>query len=62
VARLSSSDPRPAFRDLDPAHPLKWAVYSEEFARELIEGTGWKALTLSPPNVHIEHHFVCAPC
>jgi SAM-dependent methyltransferase len=51
------------FRDLNPADPLKWAVYSERYARELMEGTGWQALSLSPPtNAYIQHHFLCAPC
>jgi hypothetical protein len=51
------------FRDLNPADPLKWAVYSERHARELIHGTGWTALSLSPPsNAYIQHHFACAPC
>jgi SAM-dependent methyltransferase len=51
------------FKDLDPAQPLKWAVYSEHYARELIEGTGWKVQSLSPPmNAYIQHHFVCTPC
>ena len=55
------------FKDLDPEQPLKWAVYSERFARELIEGTGWTPLELSQPDgpsnsvAYIQHHFVCAP-
>jgi SAM-dependent methyltransferase len=48
------------FIDLDPDHPLKWAVYSERYARELIEGTGWEVVELSPPDVDIQHHFICA--
>jgi SAM-dependent methyltransferase len=49
------------FRDLDPRKPLKWALYSEQYARELIEGSGWAVVSLSPPDVYIQHHFVCAP-
>jgi SAM-dependent methyltransferase len=49
------------FRDMDPKKPLAWAVYSERYARELIEGTGWRVETLSPPEPFIQHHFVCAP-
>ena len=49
------------FVDLDPSKPLNWAVYSEDHARELIAGTGWEPLELSPPDVYIQHHFVCAP-
>jgi SAM-dependent methyltransferase len=52
---------RPPFCDLDPRRPLLHAVYTEEYARELLEGTGWRVLSLSPPDVHIQHHIVCAP-
>jgi hypothetical protein len=50
------------YRDLDPSRPLLWALYSEAYARELIEGTGWQVATLSPPDRYIQHHFVCTPC
>jgi arylsulfatase len=50
------------FRDLDPSRPLLWALYSERYARELMEGTGWTVLSLSPPGEFIQHHFLCAPC
>jgi SAM-dependent methyltransferase len=50
------------FKDLDPSRPLRWAVYSETYARELIEGTGWRVVSLSPPDAYIQHHFACAPC
>jgi SAM-dependent methyltransferase len=56
------------FQDLNPAKPLDWAVYSERYARELMEGAGWSPLSLSPPatdpasgRIYIQHHFVCAP-
>ena len=52
---------RAPFCDLDPTRPLLHALYTEEYARELVEGTGWEVLTLSPPDVHIQHHIVCAP-
>ena len=51
-----------SFKDLDPSRPLFWAVYSEDHARELIEGTGWTVLSLSQPSEYIQHHFLCAPC
>lgn len=50
------------FKDLDPTRPLLWAIYSESYARELIQGTGWTVLSLSPPGKYIQHHFLCAPC
>jgi SAM-dependent methyltransferase len=49
------------FCDLDPSRPLLHAVYTEEYARELVAGTGWEVLSLSPPDVHIQHHIVCVP-
>jgi hypothetical protein len=49
------------FRDLDPSRPLKWALYSERYARELTEEAGWEIIELSPPDVYIQHHFICAP-
>jgi SAM-dependent methyltransferase len=50
-----------AFKDLHPRQPLKWAVYSERHARDLITGTGWRAVSLSPPDEYVQHHFVCQP-
>jgi SAM-dependent methyltransferase len=49
------------FVDVDPEHPLRWALYSREYAYELIEGTGWTPLELLPPNEFAQHHFICAP-
>jgi ubiquinone/menaquinone biosynthesis C-methylase UbiE len=51
--------PVETFRDLDPTKPLKWAVYSERYARELIQSSGWKTIGLFPPGQYIQHHFVC---
>jgi SAM-dependent methyltransferase len=56
-----TAEPITTFRDLDPTRPLNWAVYSEGYARELVDGTGWYALSLSPPDEYIQHHFLCAP-
>jgi SAM-dependent methyltransferase len=49
------------FRELDPTRPGLFAVYSEEYARELIEETGWAVVKMSPPNRYIQHSFVCQP-
>ena len=54
-----SKEPVP-FRDVDPDEPLRIALYSEEHARELIEGTGWRVVELLRPARHIQHSFVCA--
>ena len=66
LARVMTEEPDRAaeietFRDLDPNEPLKYAVYSESYARKLIEEAGWHARTLSPPEEHVQHHFVCEP-
>jgi hypothetical protein len=49
------------FVDLDPTSPLNWAVYSEKYARSLIEDAGWRILSLSRPEPFIQHHFLCVP-
>ncbi len=49
------------FVDLDPAQPLAWAVYSRDYAFELIDGTGWVVQNVSPPGEHLQHHIVCTP-
>jgi SAM-dependent methyltransferase len=51
----------PDFRDANPRAPLLVALYSRPHAIELIDGTGWELLEVSPPAVHIQHHIVCAP-
>jgi len=52
----------PDFVDRIPDRPLLEAVYSERYARELIEGTGWEVVALHPPQLPIvQHHFVCRP-
>lgn len=66
-ARLSSADPDridevPPFVDRVPDRPMLEAVYSEAYARELIEGTGWAAVSLHPPQPPvIQHYFICRP-
>lgn len=49
------------FVDVMPDDPLKIALYSREYAHELIEGTGWKPLELLPPVEYAQHQFICAP-
>jgi SAM-dependent methyltransferase len=58
AAGLPAAQP---FVDLNPARPLEWAVYSREYAYELIEGTGWRVLGLFDPDAYMQHHFLCAP-
>lgn len=50
------------FVDAVPDRPLLEAVYSERYARELIEGSGWEAVELhAPRRPFIQHYFVCRP-
>jgi SAM-dependent methyltransferase len=49
------------FRDVSPDKPLLAAMYSREYALDLVEGTGWRVLDVFPPDVHLQHHIVCAP-
>lgn len=52
----------PDFVDRVPERPLLEAVYSEHYARTLIEGTGWDVLELRQPvRPIIQHHFICKP-
>jgi SAM-dependent methyltransferase len=48
------------FADHDPDQPMLRAGYSERYARELIDGSGWEVIGLHPPELpHIQHYFVC---
>jgi SAM-dependent methyltransferase len=49
------------FVDVYPDKPLLCAMYSREYAYELIGGTGWTPVELLPPNKFAQHHFICAP-
>jgi SAM-dependent methyltransferase len=63
VGSTASGSTRPVqpFRDLDPTRPLRLAVYSKDFARKLIEANSWRVVSLSEPDLYIQHNFVCAP-
>lgn len=54
-------EPPPDFVDLDPDRPLLYAVYTEDYARRLIDGSGWEVEALHPPDPYIQYHFVCRP-
>lgn len=51
------------FIDVVPGSPLLVAQYEEEYALELIEGTGWEVASLHPPDTRgfIQHYIVCRP-
>jgi SAM-dependent methyltransferase len=59
--RRTTGTETPRFRDVFPAHPLRVALYSEDYARELMEGTGWRPVKLLPPDRYIQHSFLCVP-
>jgi SAM-dependent methyltransferase len=54
----------PDFQDLDKDNPLKYAVYSKNYAYQLISETGWDVDRLCEPlgDNQIQHHFICSPC
>lgn len=56
-----TGDDAPDFEDADPGKPLMFALYSRRHAVQLLEGTGWELLSLSPPNATMQHHILCAP-
>jgi SAM-dependent methyltransferase len=60
AARGADREP-PDYVDTNPNDPLWVALYSRRHALELIEGTGWRVLEVAPPDVHLQHHIVCAP-
>jgi hypothetical protein len=45
------------YRDFHHGDVLRCALYTEEYARQLIDGTGWEVVVLSPPVPHAQHHF-----
>ena len=58
----AASAPRPPdFLDFYPAHPLKCAIYSREYALRLVENTGWEIESLNNPEKHIQHYMICKP-
>jgi SAM-dependent methyltransferase len=61
VSSVATSGEPPDFRDAEPNKPLMVALYSRRHAIELIDGTGWDLLSVSPPDVHLQHHILCAP-
>jgi SAM-dependent methyltransferase len=60
-ARVAEGGEPPDFRDAIPTQPLAVAVYSRRHAIELVADTGWELMSVSPPDIHLQHHIVCAP-
>jgi hypothetical protein len=36
-------------------------LYSRGHALDLVEQAGWRVLEVSAPDVHLQHHILCAP-
>ena len=49
------------YRDFTRDDPLKQALYSEEYARALVEGTGWRVDRIIEPTEYVQHQFVVVP-
>jgi SAM-dependent methyltransferase len=49
------------FLDEVPEQPLLRALYDVDFAHELFDGTGWEAVSVHPPEQHIQHYMICRP-
>ena len=49
------------FRDYTVDEPMKQALYTEEHARALIEGTGWRFQRMIEPTPDVQHQFVLVP-
>jgi SAM-dependent methyltransferase len=61
ASRLTDAGEPPDYDDAIPNEPLSVALYSRRHAIELIDRTGWELLSVSPPDIHLQHHIVCAP-
>jgi hypothetical protein len=60
IAADSVRKPKP-FVDVYADQPLRCALYSRDYAHQLIEGTGWVPVDLLPPNQYAQHQFICSP-
>ena len=60
IAATKAKGP-PDFLDFYPAQPLKCALYSREYALQLVENTGWKVQSLNDPEECIQHYMICRP-
>ena len=49
------------FRDVDPKRPLTYAMYSRDYALELMADTGWEVRELRDPIPYAQHHMICTP-
>jgi SAM-dependent methyltransferase len=53
----------PRFVDEVPGDPLQRARYTEDYAIELFDGTGWAIEGIHPPHPkgYIQHYMICKP-
>jgi SAM-dependent methyltransferase len=47
------------FVDADPSQPLMYALYSRQFATEIVGESGWGLVDVLDPLPHRQHLFVC---
>jgi SAM-dependent methyltransferase len=60
-ARMARGGEPPDFVDSWAGKGMMCALYSRRHALELIDGTGWKVLSVSDPDRLLQHQIVCAP-
>jgi hypothetical protein len=58
---VKNKEETPDFLDAIPRQPLLVALYSRRHAIDLIDGTGWEVIEVSPPTLHLQHHIMCSP-
>ena len=63
---FASDDHKDEFRDIDPEHPLRHAVYRKGFLDQLIQDSGWRIAEARLGKVRQkwfqrQTHYVCAP-
>jgi SAM-dependent methyltransferase len=59
--RVARGGEPPDFVDAWAGKGMMAALYSRRHAIELIDGTGWELVSISDPDVNLQHHAVCAP-
>ncbi len=53
--------PHLPYRDFAPDDVLRVALYSEEYARELVDRSDWALLAIDEPTPYAQHIFTLAP-
>ncbi len=53
--------PHVPYRDFAPDDVLRVALYSEEYARELVDRSDWRLISIDEPTPYAQHTFTLAP-